>query len=92
MHSRFRSLEEHLSGKSALTMYPVPQATLEITVGAMGRFREQGLSVRDGDNSSRTRSWLAAAEFSRISVPVFLPEARVYAKGTGCNASERVSR
>ena len=35
-----------------------------------GRFRDQGPSVRDGDNSSGTRSWLAAAEFSRISVPV----------------------
>jgi hypothetical protein len=43
----------------------------------MGRFREQGPCVRDGDNSSRNRSWLAAAEFFRISVPVSAGSARL---------------
>jgi hypothetical protein len=77
---------------SVISMACFGKAHPEITVGAMGRFREQGPSVRDRDNSSRTRSWLAPQRsFPGLAFP-FLPEARVYAKGTGCNASERVSR
>jgi len=34
---------------------------------------------------------LPQRSFPGLAFP-FLPEARVYAKGTGCNASERVSR
>jgi hypothetical protein len=62
---------------SVISMACFGKAHPEITVGAMGRFREQGPSVRDRDNSSRTRSWLAAAEFSRISVPVSAGSARL---------------
>ena len=62
---------------SVISMACFGKAHPEITVGAMGRLREQGPSVRDGDNSSRTRSWLAAAEFSKISVPVSAGSARL---------------